>query len=60
MWVCAGHPKHVIAIGKVLERADKEKGSDPASNASSDALQVARNRGILSAEEIAALVRPFK
>lgn len=60
VWVRAGQPKHVIAVGKVLERADKVTGSDPTIKESSDALQVARNRGFLSAEEIAIIVRPFK
>lgn len=58
VWVRASQPKHVIAVGKVLERADKVTGSDMQD--SNDALHVARNRGVLSVEEIAAIVQPFK
>jgi hypothetical protein len=54
--VRASKAKHVIAIGKVLEGADKVKGSD----SSSDALQVTKSRGVLTVEEIARIVEPFR
>lgn len=60
VWVKAGQPKHVIAVGKVLERADKVKGSTSMSQDPIEALQVAKSRGVLSVDEIASIVRPYK
>lgn len=61
VWVKAGQPRHVIAVGKVLERADKVKGSASKKGQEPiDALQVAKNRGLLSVDEIANIVRPYK
>ncbi|UZJ51988.1 hypothetical protein CBS101457_001308 [Exobasidium rhododendri] len=61
VWVRAGQAKHVIAVGKVLEQADKVKGSNTGANSESypGALDVMRNRGMLSAEEISKIVEPF-
>jgi hypothetical protein len=58
--VRASQAKHVIAIGEVLEAADKVKGSETNNDGDSSALQVIQNRGILSSEEIAKIVGPFK
>jgi exosome complex RNA-binding protein Rrp4 len=58
VWVRASKAKHVIAVGKVLEQADKVKGTEDSQQTT--ALQVTRNRGVLSAEQIASIVEPFK
>lgn len=62
VWVRASQAKHVIAVGKVLEQADKVKGSNitTTNEGHPSALQVSRNHGVLSAEEIASIVEPFK
>lgn len=56
VWVRASLPRHVIGVGKVLERADQVSGTTN----TSDALQVAKDRGALGVDDIARIVEPFK
>lgn len=60
IWVRAGSPRHVIAVGKVLERADRIAGHTSSSGDSPSALQITKNRGLLSIEEITSIVEPYK
>ena len=71
VWVRAKNVKHVIAVGKVLERADADAMNEPtlaaqeAIASSTDeegkvALDIVKQRGVLDARIISQIVDPFK
>ncbi|MCO5549667.1 hypothetical protein L7F22_003140 [Adiantum nelumboides] len=71
IWVRAKNVKHVIAVGKVLERADSVAMNEPTLAAqeaatsltdeeSKVALDIVKQRGVLDAKTISQIVDPFK
>ncbi|PWN35832.1 uncharacterized protein FA14DRAFT_134220 [Meira miltonrushii] len=71
VWVRAKNVKHVIAVGKVLERADADALNEPTLAAqegatgsteeeSKVALEIVKQRGVLDAKTISQIVDPFK
>lgn len=71
VWVRAKNVKHVIAVGKVLERADAAAMNEPTLSAQESAtssteeesrvaLEIVKQRGVLDARTISQIVDPFK